>query len=84
MPPALEAYDRALHAEPAPSVRMAQRLLAAVEADIASGRFTRAQAHDTIRALYAYYSDQGREIECDAVADVLDCFEGWSPTAAAI
>lgn len=84
MPEVLEAYDRALHDAPAPSVQMAQRLLAAVRRDIESGRFSRDEAHQTLLQLYDLYEANDQDDELNAVADVLDSFDGWSPTKAAI
>ena len=84
MPAILEAYDRALHDAPARSVQMAQRLYAAVKSDVQSGRLSREEAHGRLLQLYDFYEEREQEEELEAVADVLDSFDGWSPVKAAI
>ena len=84
MPTVLEVYDRALHEEPARSVQMAQRLLAAVKGDITGGKLSREKAYAHLEQLYAYYAQHDHVDEREAVADVLDVFDGWAPLKAAI
>jgi hypothetical protein len=80
----LEAYDRVLHEEPARSVQMAQRLLEFVKGNVLAGKITREEAYSRLEELYEYYADQGCVDEREAVADVLDAFDGWSPLKAAV
>lgn len=84
MPAVLEAYDRALHDAPMPSVQMAQRLLAAVRRDIESEQLSRDSAYDSLIQLYDFYEQHDQTEELEAVADVLDSFDRWSPLRAAI
>jgi hypothetical protein len=84
MPVILEVYDKALHDSPAPSVQMAQRLLAVVRQGIESGRWSRQAAYEGLLALYEQYEERNQPDELDAVADVLDSFTGWSPLRAAL
>lgn len=82
MSPRLEVYDKALHAEPAPSVQMALRLRSVVKADLERGAITREAAYDLLEALYDEYAGRGLVDERNAVADVPDCFDGWAPASA--
>jgi hypothetical protein len=84
MPALLKHYDQALHDAPAPSVQMAQRLLAVVKSELADGQLSRDEIHDRLLQLFDYYDEHGCENEREAVADVLDSFEGWSPPKAAV
>jgi hypothetical protein len=84
MPTTLEAYDRAIHDTPPNSVQMAQRLLTAVRREIESGQVSRDEAHKRLLELYDFYEKDEQVEELEAVADVLDSFEGWSPLKAAI
>jgi hypothetical protein len=63
---------------------MAQRLLAAVKNDVLSGNLSREEAYQSLLELYDLYEERGQEAELEAVADVLDSFDGWSPLNAAI
>ncbi len=80
----LEAYDRVLHDAPVRSVQMAQRLLAAVRNDLESGRVSREEAYQALLSLYDHYEAQEQVDELEAVADVLDSFDGWSPLKASL
>lgn len=84
MPVSLEIYDKVLRETPAPSVQMAQRLLDAIRHDIAGGKISRDEARAHLEALYDIYEKNRQEDELEAVADVLDSFDGWSPLKAAI
>jgi hypothetical protein len=80
----LEAYDRALHDTPVRSVQMAQRLLSAVKHDIESGSLSREEAYRQLVELYDRYEERGQTEELEAVADVLDSFDHWSPLKTAM
>ncbi len=67
-----------------PSVQMAQRLLAAVRRDIESEQLSRDGAYDSLIQLYDFYEEHDQTEELEAVADVLDSFDRWSPLRAAI
>jgi hypothetical protein len=45
--------------------------------NLKSGRVSREDAYNKLLHLYDFYEDQ--ESEQEAVADVLDMFDGWSP-----
>jgi hypothetical protein len=84
MPVTLEEYDKALHETPVVAVQMAQRLLDVVRRDICSGKLSRDEVRAHLEALYDIYEERGQENELEAVADVLDSFNGWSPLRAAL
>jgi DNA-binding transcriptional regulator YbjK len=84
MPATLEAYDRVLHDAPVHSVQMAQRLLAAVRRDVESGQHSRQEAYEKLLELYDFYEGHNQVEELEAVADVLDSFDRWSPLKAVI
>ena len=84
MPAVLEAYDRVIQDEDGHRDGMSQRLLKAVQEDIESGRLDRADARQRLAELCDYYEAGGKQQELEAVADVLDCFDGWSPQAGAV
>jgi hypothetical protein len=63
---------------------MAQRLLDAVRHDISGGKISRDEAHANLEALYDIYEKNHQEDELEAVADVLDSFDSWSPLKAAL
>ena len=79
MPTLTQAYDEALHAVPSPSTLMAEALRALVEAQLMRGEYTREEAFAALQSLFEQYADEGRTEEREAVADVMDCFIGWSP-----
>ncbi len=80
----IEAYDKALHAAPAPSVHMAQRLLTLIRRELASGTLSREDIYACLEQLYDHYAESGCTEEREAVADVLDAFDGWAPLKAVI
>lgn len=84
MPAVIEAYDKALHAAPAPAVQMAQRLLTLVRRDLTAGKLSREVIYACLEQLYDHYAERGCTDEREAVADVLDAFDGWAPLKAVI
>ncbi len=84
MPAVIEAYERALHAAPAPAVQMAQRLLTVVRRDLTAGKLSRQDIYAGLEQLYDHYAERGCTHEREAIADVLDAFDGWAPLKARI
>lgn len=80
----LDAYDKAIHDAPVRSVQMAQRLLAIVRGEVESGEVSREVVYARLVELYDFYEEHAQVEELEAVADVLDSFDGWSPLKAAI
>jgi len=80
----VQAYDEALHAVPAPSTLMAEALRALIEDQLARGDYTREAAFAALASLFEQYADEERVDEREAVADVMDCFVGWSPPGASL
>lgn len=52
-------------------------LLSNIRGDLESGRVSREDTYSKLLQLYDFY--EGQESEQEAVADVLDMFDGWSP-----
>jgi hypothetical protein len=77
-----EIYDRALHAPSVPSVEGALRLRAVVLAGLREGKSSRSGIYTALQTLMSQYLEEGRSDDAEAVAQVLDAFDGWSPNAA--
>lgn len=84
MPTLPQTYDEALHAVPAPSTLMAEALRTLIETQLARGEYSRETAFAALQSLFDRYADEGRVDEREAVADVMDCFVGWSPSGASL
>jgi hypothetical protein len=59
-------------------------MLSAVKHDIESGSLSREEAYRQLVELYDRYEERGQTEELEAVADVLDSFDHWSPLKTAM
>jgi hypothetical protein len=82
MPEVLVRYHSALHR--ANGNALTARALLDVVRQVLDEGVPRDDVYRDLERLYDWYSDNGSDEECEAVADVLDAFVGWSPRRAAV
>ncbi len=63
---------------------MAQRLLTLIRRYLTAGKLSREDIYAGLEQLYDHYAERGCTEEREAVADVLDAFDGWAPLKAVI